>query len=278
MSEISTTAPAEPLGIGIIISESFSILFDNFFKVLILGFALAFVEFLVVSVFLGLPVAVGGVELEFESDLGMMFTGVLFAILLILLINVVVYGLMTAVMIQLTSEAKLGNSATLWSCVSSAVPVVLPIAVLSVFVGVLSMFGALAFVVGAFWVYGVFYLVAPCAVIERAGFASLGRSAELTKNYRWPIVGLTILLFVIFVVVQMVVEGMLAGLLYFGSDPFGSLAGSSFSLFALAYGFITALFSGLLYGLSGISVTLVYLRLRQIKSGTPLDEVAAIFD
>lgn len=278
MPDTSTVAPMEPLGVGTILSDSFSILFSNFFKVLILGFVAAFIEFLAISAIVGLPVAIGGIEPEFGTDPTTMFTTFAISMVLMSLVSIVVYGVMSALMIQLAHDAKLGKTASISDQIAAATSAAIPVVVLSIIVGVLSMIGALALIVGAFWVYAVFYIVVPCVVIERTGLDSLGRSAYLTKDYRWPIVGLSILLFVILIVTQLVVEGLLGGFLYLGDDPFGSLTGESFNIFALAYGSITALFNGLQYGLSGIAIALVYLRLRQIKEGVTLDEVAEIFE
>lgn len=259
MTDTNAQPAKVPLGVGEIISSSFSIMFGNFFKVFVLGFIGAFLGFVVTAVFLGFGVATGTADLE-AGDPGT----VIFGTLASTAINMVIYGLVTALLIQLAYDAKLGRTNSLGAYFKSALPAILPIAVLSIVIGILSAIGAIALLIGALWVYAVFYVTAPVAVIERGGFGSMGRSAALTKEYRWPIVGLFLLIVIVSIILQiigMVLVGILAAV---GGSILGGIG--------------LAMMNGLGYALGGIVAALVYARLREIKEGVDVDQIASVFD
>lgn len=259
MTETSAQAPNAPLGVGAIISGSFSIMSGNFVKVFLLGFIGAFLGFLVNLLFLGFGAATGTGNITGVSQ-----SAAIIASLGSVVVNLVVYGLVTALLIQLAYDAKLGRSNSLGAYFRSALPAIVPITILSIAIGILSAIGVIALVIGSLWVYAVFYVTAPVVVIERGGFGSMGRSADLTKEYRWPIVGLSILVVLISIVLQFV-----AGLFV------GVLAGIGGSIFA---GIGIAMINGLAYAFGGIVIALVYARLREIKEGVDVDQIASVFE
>lgn len=259
-----TAVPAEktPLGVGSIISESFSILFANFVKVLILGFVGAFAGYLIELVLVG-------------SNTGDPFGGsvntaaIVTATIVSVVLSVVIYSFTTALLVQLAYDSKLGRSRGMSDYFGPAIAALPALVVLGIVAGLATMVGALALIIGAIWVYAVFSVMAPAILIEKAGFQGLTRSAELTKEYRWPIVGALIILGIISWLVQMVAGLATAGLLIaFGTGFVGLIVA----------GIIVSLLLGLTYGLSGISVALIYARLRQIKEGVGVDEIAQVFD
>jgi len=256
MTDTTQAGPMAPLGVGEIISSSFSIMFGNIVKVFLLGFAGAFLGWIVTALFLGFGFASGSGEVA-PADPGNFIFGVVASTV----ISLVIYGLVTALLIQLAYDAKLGRSNTIGAYFSGAMPAILPIALLSIVVGILAMVGAIALIIGALWVYAVFYVMAPVAVIEKGGFGSMGRSSALTKEYRWPIVGLIIILAVLSFLLQLV-GGFLVGII--GSPVVG--------------GIVLALFNGLAYGFGGIVIALVYARLREIKEGVDVDQIVAVFE
>ena len=256
MTESSALPPNTPLGVGDIISSSFSIMFGNFFKVFILGFIGAFLGFIVNFLFLGFGAATGTDVVDPAAS------GI--NTIISVVINLVVSGLVTALLIQLAYDAKLGRSNSIGGYFSSALPAIIPIAVLSFAIVILVMIGAIALIIGALWVYAVFFVMAPVAVIERGGFGSMGRSAKLTKEYRWPIVGLFILVAVISVVVTFVAGFLVAILAGIGGPIFAGIG--------------LAMINGLSYAFGGIVVALVYARLREIKEGVDVDQIASVFD
>lgn len=263
MTDATVQGTKAPLGVGTILSETFSTLFGNFVKVIALGFVGALVGLLVNTAFLGFDVATGTGEPDILNP-NTILIGTVFSTV----INIAVYGLVTALLIQLAYDSKLGRSNSMGTYFKAALPAIVPIAVLSIVVAILSGIGAIALLIGALWVYAVFYVMAPVAVIERGGFGSLGRSANLTKEYRWPIVGLFVLLIIITVIIQMI-GGFIVGLVAVGT------AGGVGTAIA---GLLFALIGSLGYSLGGIATALVYARLRDIKEGVAVDEIASVFD
>ena len=259
MTKTSASAPNAPLGVGEIISGSFSIMFGNFFKVFILGFIGAFLGFIVNYLFLGFDVATGTGD-AFGASQSTALIGTLASVA----INIVIYGLVTALLIQLAYDAKLGRSNSIGAYFGSALPAILPIAILSIAIGILAVLGAIALIIGALWVYAVFYVTAPVAVIERGGFGSMGRSADLTKEYRWPIVGLFVLVVVLSIVLTFIAGFLVAILAAIGGPIFAGIG--------------LAMINGLSYAFGGIVVALVYARLREIKEGVDVDQIASVFD
>lgn len=263
MSVVSETGRKIPLGVGTIIGGSFSILFGNFFKFLALGFVGALLGFVVDGFVMGFEVAAGMSE---PANAGL---GSLGGTELSLIVNTVIYSVITGLVVQLAYDAKLGRSHSFGTYLRSALPAIIPIIVLNFVVWILSVIGLIALLVGALWVIAVFSMIAPVAVIERAGFGSMGRSAALTKEYRWPIVGIFIVLAIIIVLVSSV-----------------SAFGVGFAVFALAAGWggviamgvIISMLTGLAYAIGGITMALIYARLREIKEGVSVDQVASVFD
>ena len=263
MTVVSETGQKIPLGVGTIIGDSFSILFGNFFKVLVLAFIANFAGFLVSGLLFGFAFAAGLTEPAFIG------VGAALAPLVVIVINVAVYGLTIGVLVQLAYDAKLGRSNSLGTYFRSALPGIVPILVLSLVVIVLALIGVFALLVGAFWVYAVFYVIIPAIVIERAGFGAMVRSAALTKEYRWPIVGLLMVVVIITLVI-----GLVSAFIQGAAD----FALPSSTAAAFGIGVVSMLISGLSYGYGGIAIALVYARLREIKEGVDVDQIAAVFD
>lgn len=253
--------PKPHLGVGAIISSSLSILFSDFVKVILLGFAGSVVGLLVNGLFLGFGAAMGVADPDFTTGASAVFGSVFSS-----LSNIVIYGLVTALLIQLAYDARLGRSNSLGTYFKGALPAVVPIAVLSTVIGILSALGAIALIVGALWVYAVFYVTAPVAVIERGGFGSMGRSAELTKEYRWPIVGLFVIVGILVLVIQAV-----------GGFVVTAIAGPSTAM-TFVGGLLFSLIGAFGYAIGGIATALTYARLREIKEGIDVDQIASVFD
>ena len=262
MTDTFNPAQKPALGVGAIVSDGFSILFGNFVKVFLLGFVGAFAGFIVNTIFLGFEIATGVGDPAIDPNtiiIGSVFSAI---------INFAVYGLVTALIIQLAYDAKLGRTNGFGTYFRTALPAIFPIVILTLVVTILSMIGAIALIIGALWVYAVFYVMAPVAVIEKGGFRSLGRSASLTKEYRWSIVGLFLIVMLLSFVLQFVGAFVVGSLGFLTSGAGGQVvAGVGLSMI-----------SGLAYAFGGIIIALVYARLRAVKEGVDVDQIAAVFD
>ncbi|WP_029062640.1 hypothetical protein [Labrenzia sp. DG1229] len=260
MTDASLGQPRAPLGVGAIIGESFSILFGHFVQVIIIGFVPTLIGFLISGMLTGFNVALG---LEAQDFSG---AGSAVASVLSIVINMVVYSITTALLVQLAYDAKLSRPIRIGRYLGPAISVVVPLAIMTIAVTILVGIGLMLLIVPGLWVYAVFAVIAPVIVIERVGFGAMGRSRFLTKEFRWPIVGALVLALILSMIISFValfVVGIIAS--------FGSIG--------LVLGVI--LFAGLSTlgaGYMSILVALIYARLREIKEGVHVDQIASVFD
>lgn len=265
----SMVAPSQPvqkipLGVGKIISDSFSVLFGNFFKVLAIGFITAFSAFLLHGLLFGFNVAAG------QADPEIIGVGDVLVMLASLLFGVFLYALASALMVPLAFDAKLGRTNSLGAYFNFALPALPPIIVMTFGVAILIMIGALALLVGALWVAAVFYVIVPAAVIERVGLGAWGRSIALTKEYRWPIVGLCIIVIVLTSILSIISVAV-------GVAAAPDLAQTGI-LSTVGVGAFLSLVDGLSYVFGGIVAALTYARLREIKEGVDIGQIVAACD
>lgn len=252
-----------PLGVGKIISESFSILFKNIIYVMMLGFVPLVILLVISGVFLGWGVALGSGEPDF-------FTGsAVIVFILLLLFQLAIYGILIAMLVQMAYDAKLSRPITIGRYIGPALRGAFPIIVLMLVVSVLTGIGSIALIIPGLWIYAVFSVTTPAIVIEKVGFGGMGRSATLTKEYRWPIVGALIVIILCTVGLSLVVTFVYSIVL----SVFG---GGTFAIILSVL--INAALTAVTYGLSAIGVSLIYARLREIKEGVGIDTLAAVFD
>ncbi len=263
MTSTPTIAPKVSLGVGGIVSSSFSILFRNLIAVMIVAFIPSLIGLLV-------SVAMNGVGLTLGVDTGeplaigspaMMVVGVI--------LQFAIQGLTIALLVQLAYDAKLGNPITPVAYISPAIKAIVPIMVLSLVIGILAGIGFVLLIIPGLYIYAVFCVTTPAIMIERAGFSGMSRSAALTKDYRWPVVGALILLGICTIGLGIVTTFLVSAIV-----PIIGLNAAGFGIGILLF----ALVNGLTYGLSGIGAALIYARLRDIKEGVSVDKLAAVFD
>ncbi|PXW77804.1 hypothetical protein BZA02_11219 [Ruegeria sp. P4] len=258
MSSTADTDARIALGVGAIVGESFSIFFKNLIPVTLMGLIASLLSLLLTGALVGVDVVIGVALPDMSTPAGVS----LWAITVVL--QIAFYSLASALLVQLAYDAKLGNPIQIGRYISPAIRAIVPIAVLSIVAGLMAGAASIALIIPGLWVYAVFSVVTPAVVIERIGFGGLGRSADLTKEYRWPILGALILIGICVGIINFV-GPFLAGIL---------MVNAGILLASIAYVVTSAL--GL--GLSGISIALIYARLREIKEGVTVDQIASVFD
>jgi hypothetical protein len=247
---VSTPQKGAPLGVGSIVGGSFSILMGNFLSVVMLALGPTL-----------LSTVLSGLLIGWNATLGLgepSITGVA---------GVVAYGL--SLIVQLAYDAKLGRTGSLGRYFGPGLGAALPIAILGVASGIMMAIGLIALIVPGLWVYAVFSVMPAAVVIEKVGFGGLGRSAALTKEYRWPILGAIFLVGIITMVIN--------GVAVFVVGMVLASSGGSGASIAMGVLVITAL-SAIGTGLGAITIALIYARLREIKEGTSLRDIVAVFD
>ncbi len=251
-----------PLGVGQIVGDTFSILFKKLPAILIMSFIPALIQILIVSV---LPGQIGS---QLAAGETVEFDGSSFAIAFVVafLLSLLTSSIVTAMIVQLSYDAKLNRPTQIGRYFASAIRNLPAILALSIASTILFALGWLALFVPGIWLMGVFSVFVPAIVIEGAGFGALGRSARLTKNYRWPIIGTMILVFLCVAVVAMVVGGVIALVSAF---VFGAT-----SLVAMV---LEAIGNGLTYGIFSVAVALIFARLKEIKEGVGVADLVEVF-
>lgn len=260
MTDANAAQPNISLGVGSIIGESFSILLNKFGQVILIAFVPTLIGFVISGVINGFDVALGQSEAEFTS------AGDVVGNIVGFVINMVVYAITTALLVQLAYDAKLSRPIQLGRYIGPALNAVVPLAILTIVVTILVGFGLVLFVIPGLWVYAVFCVLAPAIVIEGAGFGGMGRSKTLTKNYRWPIVGALVLGLIVAIGLQIAAMFLVAMIAAFGT------LGMILAVLLLVA--ISTLGAGYL----SILIALIYARLREIKEGVSVDQIAAVFD
>ena len=136
---------------------------------------------------------------------------------------------------------------------------VLGVAIVS---GVIIVVGMIALLVPGLIALCMLYVAIPACVVEEWGVVqSLTRSAELTKGYRWPILGLIALVMIGAAIVSTILETLVqivAGVVI------ASLLDAALQIYCTA--------------LASIIVAIIYYRLRVIKEGVDIERIAHVFD
>ncbi|TYC70093.1 hypothetical protein FMN63_09305 [Stappia sp. BW2] len=282
----------QSLGVGALIGGSFSITFRHRMPVLLIGFVIsllgAFLTIAVVDINAAL-----GLEGDGTSDLGG------YGDLVTAFIDVLVFSVMAACLAQLTYDAKLNRPISitryLLPALRASPAICLQNSLLLIFIflialppvivtfsfdsTLISLVPLVALPFLALWGCSVFLVLVPAVVIERAGFGGLRRSWSLTKTYRWQIAGALLAVWLYSVVVALAgalpVELLAREGRYAFAPQAGLFAGQGRFAWALpVYAATNALANGPL----AILASLVYVRLREIKEGTSVDQVADVFD
>lgn len=253
-----------PLGVGAILSETFATYFKRFPTIFFLGL----VVYGVVGIVNGLVLGFSALSPEWTEleDPGAWGIG----LFIMMILGFLAYGLLTSVVVLLAYDARLGRPVRLSGYLGAALPVMDVVSVLMLIVWFLLALGLVALVVPGLWVMGAFSVIIPAAVIERAGFGSLGRSLALTRGYRWPIIGALVVAGLIYIILGGALNSIVMALLFFGSDGSATVSG-------IIYTASNTIASAIAYGFPAILAAVIYARLREIKDGVGVASLADIF-
>jgi hypothetical protein len=160
-----------------------------------------------------------------------------------------------------------GRPVSFNACVSAGFARFLPVIGTSLIAGLMIGIAALALVIPGIIVMMMFWVAIPACVAENLGVSdSLGRSAGLTKGYRWQVLGIVLILTVL-------------------SVALGAIVGFVFGLgIAIAHtgsiGLVIALYlvTSLIAAFQAVCATTGYYYLRVAKEGVDIDQIAAVFD
>jgi hypothetical protein len=110
--------------------------------------------------------------------------------------------------------------------------------------------------------YVMWFVATPVCVVEQLGpFRSLGRSRQLTKGYRWKILGLQLVILIPVFVVGAILGGLTAVIL---GPTFGPI--------------VNLLWSAIWTAFLAIVLAVTYHDLRVAKEGVDTEQIAAVFE
>ena len=288
MTDISTASRAG-LGVGQIMSETFGLVFQNFKVMMILA---------------GVPSALGvavnlGIMGRQSQNVAQAFTDPIafeaanatsiWVTIILMIFGILIWAFVTSAVTLAAYEAKSGQQPQVGPAFSVALSKILPVSFMTILAAIggyivvyvsalvlgipLGLIGGAAGAIIAgiaalligLWIAARWSAMLPAIVVEGLSFDAFGRSSRLTEDYRWPIVGLLILFFI----VTILISAVNVGISYFGFQ--GGFIGE---VLALVAGWLVSAF---FYALAGAMVALIYARLREIKEGTDVSALAEVF-
>lgn len=181
------------------------------------------------------------------------------------------YIFIQGVLVRSAIALHTGHGMRLGLAVSATLRGFVPILIVGIIAGLMTAVGFLALIVPGFYVMAMVYVFVPAIVFENKGFSALGRSIELTKGYRWAIVGV-ILIFAGLTWIITIIAGVIIA--FFASDYWASGGVVDTGIGAI----LEAIVQGLTLPISMIGTGLVFARLREIKEGGAAEDLVRIFE
>ena len=185
------------------------------------------------------------------------------------LVEIILLNLLSAVIIFGTTQELRGRHAGIGECVRRGLSLIVPTFLAAIVVAIVTGLGFILFIVPGLICFMIFWLVIPVVVMERPGvFASLKRSAQLTKGVRWRLFGTILVPFAVGSAIQIVVALFIGLGFVFAANQQEPLVG------VIVYFLINALFSAFYAVVNAVA----YYDIRQSKEGVEIDQIAAVFD
>lgn len=241
-----------PLGAGRIVAQSFGLLLAKFSTV----FPMAFVPALALSLlnraaWPAAPMAEGGeAAMPAVPSFGALMLGSL---------SMVLSYFVVGVLCLVALDAVIGKTHSVGQYARQAARHLLPIAVLGIVISVLAGLGFALLIVPGLYVVARFLPWVEAVVFENSGWRGLGRAQELTEGYRWQLAGAVLLM-----------GGVIVGLAMLAGSALYTVE-NNFALSVLVESFVSAIY----YALFAIFTALVYARLREVKEGVSVEQIAA---
>ena len=258
-----TAVPRPPLGVGEIVGNTFSVVLGNFGKVLAITMLPALALLAINFALMG-PIALNSASAMMDPEAAAAISPVVNGI--VSLLSLVFWGITAAALARAVHDLRTTGQASIGTAFGTAISTVLPVLLLVIIVTVVFALGFVALIVPGLYIAALWFVVIPAAVIERIGLRALGRSAELSRGYRWPLVGLILIYGLLMIILSTVAFGLQFLLVGLGTP---GMIGAAV---------LAVLFSAVMYGFGGAITAVAYGRLREIKEGTSADNVAAVFE
>ena len=253
-----------PLGVFALIGATFRTYTNNIMPLFLIAFVPTIILGFMENYFMADMMRAA---LENPNDPGAIF-GVGYWVFM--LFSFVISIVIIAVTHLAAADATAGNAMNVSGYINTSLRVFIPMVILLIAAYFAVIIGFMLLIIPGLILMGMWAVIIPVLVVEQGGFGSLGRSARLTKNYRWPIIGAA-LLFILILLAIMIVLGMVTGFAVFDADPAALINGLPIWVTIL-----NTIASSIMYGLSAVFAILLYTRLLEIKEGAS-SETAEVF-
>lgn len=253
------------LGVGDILSNTFGLYFSNFPYF----FGIFFAPYFGVQLLAGL-MGYGGATASPDAAIA---GGVL-----VTLASLVIVFVIQAVMVRSAITLKLGEGVQFGPAVRAGLAGVIPIIILGILAGIAAGLGFLLLIVPGLYLMAMFYVYVPAIVFEGKGFSALGRSIELTSGYRWAIVGLVLVFFVLLFLASIVIGAVTVGVMAATGGFDAQLSGDTGLGGLLGLTLIDAGVNSVVTPIGMIAAGLVFARLKEVKEGGSTQELLKVFE
>ncbi len=244
------------LNVGSVIRRSYAILLGNlsaFFFVTLGATSPLYILYFWLGFDLGLGPSGDATDTLLRSVMAGVLAGSLASVLAVVAAGFIVYG---------TLRELQGQPASLGELLRHGLATLAPVLVVAVLSTAIVYLGLAAVVIPGLVLSVMFWVAVPVVVIERrSALASLRRSSDLTRGYRWPIFGLLMLSLAIYAGFGY----LFAVFLDYETNYLRSLI--------FEWGFTVALDA-----FFAVLATVTYFDLKRIKEGGDIDQIAAVFD
>ena len=186
-------------------------------------------------------------------------------VILFALLSVVFAVLMQGAITYIVYRSLRGEAVTIEDAIVCGYRQLFVLLGISLLFGIGVYLGLLAFVIPGIILICIWLVVIPAAVVEKKGvIPSFKRSIELTKGYRWTILGLVIL----FWVIEAILEGM----------PEALLKGSTSAVLDMSVLFLYTLLMAMVEGLYAACIVVLYFDLRSLKDKISISKLTSVFE
>jgi hypothetical protein len=234
----------QPLGIGALLSDTLRLTGTAFGRL----FAIAFVPALVSAVLAGAadPVPSTGVTA------GQLWSG---------LVDLVLGTFVAGVLCLIALDAAFGKRHEIGDYLRQAARHFLPLLVFGLLLSLAMAIGLVFLVLPGLYVAGRYLPYVPATVFEDRGWEGTSRAEELTRGYRWPLVG-ALVVFGAMVLAFVLVIGLFVGM---GTGTLGRVPTM----------LVGAAVTAACYAVFATFTAVVYLRLRALREGLSPSDIAA---
>lgn len=141
--------------------------------------------------------------------------------------------------------------------INSLLAVIAPLLGVAIVVYLGIIIGFLLFIVPGVWLAARWSVYLPALVIDREGIHAMTRSADLTRDYRWPIIGAGILIWLVLMAL-----GIVGDLIVLGEVRFDATGLAPFGFAGMV---MDTLYSTISYGVMAVFQLLLFTRLVDLK-------------